>query len=354
MKAPRLMGVTPLFALPLLLMGCVGPISSENASVMVTSEQSIALSGGGLPLDVEVHLSERHSETAYHFVVLGKEGTGDWLQLSEEEKVGDFFGPVELSFPNAGTWETKFHLLEPESAEPLLEVAGPAIDVFDEGLLDIKPSRAFDTWITGEPMPLAPSIRPASLLEKLSWTVEILRGDTWEEIAAIDSVSPELPAFSDEDEAMQSLRLVAYLGGVKFAEGVPFEIRVASPGTLIREAWNRENNVITPEKLWDEISSATYPGVQFPTDADRADVIREYERYGMPRTSVLIETLVKVPDIDLEYEYNGRPCSDPEVLSKGFDGTHFLYDIEWYRDRIAWYSTFLEGRMYQHRSLCYD
>ena len=354
MKTTRLNGLVAMWAAVLVLSACVSPIDSENASVALTTDRSIALSGGALSLNVSVDLSERHAQTAYQIVVYGKSGTGDWSQLDTAEKEGDFSGRMEVVFPAAGTWQTELRLVEPDSVDVLVSVAGPVIEVYDERSLNIAPIRLFDTWITGEPMPLAPSITPEKLADEFSWAVEILRGAQWEEVAVLDPQNPQLPPFTEEEEALQSLRFVGYVGNERLATSETFELRVASPGTLIREAWNRENSMRTPEELWDELSSSTYPGVQNPSDADRAYVLRVYRNQGMPRTSVLLETLVKVPDIDLAAEYNYRACSDPEVLAAGIEGTHFLYDIVWYRDRISSYSTFFEGQMYQHRSLCYD
>lgn len=352
MKVHKLKHLATLFALPLSLLGCVGPIGSENATMMVASEQSIALSGSGLPVDVEVDLSEQHSETAYQLAVFGKESTGDWLELSRSDQSGDFVGQVKPVFPTAGVWETDLRLLEPDSAEPLIAVPGPAIEVFDEGTLNIKPRQQYDAWITGEPMPLVPSITPDKLSEEFDWTVEVLRGDDWEELVALDAASPEVPAFSDEAEGIQALRLVAFLQDKKFSEGQPFEVRIASPFSLIRELWARENNLTEPEDLWDEVSANTYPGIQYPTDQDRNEFIESY-RDAMPNSIVLLETLSKVPEIDLVNLYERRPCSDPEVLEAGIEGVHFMYDVSWYAIRATTVSTFWDGRMYQHRTLCY-
>jgi hypothetical protein len=354
MRKRWLFGLVLVTAASTILSGCVAPINSESASVNLGSASPVVLVETDLPLSVDVDVAERHSDTGYGLLVVGRTSGDEWSQLTTEDVVGDYASDVQVSFPRAGLWETELRLMDLETREILFRVSGPEIEAFDEGTLDIRPVQSFDTWITGEAMPLVPAISPERLAGGLNWKVEILRGNEWEALADLDSESSVVPAFEDEDEALQSLRLAAFAGDTLFATGEPFELRVASPSTLIREAWNRENAMITPEELWEELLSSTYPGIQKPTDADRAYVIQVYNNQGMPRTSVLSETLVEVPEIDLEIEYKGRACSDPDVLEAGIEGKHFAYDVVWYLDRILAYSTFWEGKMYQHRSICYD
>lgn len=337
----------------MMLVGCVGPIGAENASAHFSAEPQIALAGESFSVDLTIDVAEVHFDTAYVLQVLGRAESNDWLALASIEKSGLFSGNIEIVFPEPGSWETEVSLAEPESGEALLHVSGPEIEVFDEGALNITPAKSYETWITGEPMPLVPSISPEGLVNRLDWSVEILRGDDWQELLELDPTVLAVPSFEASEEGVNSLRLVAYSYGKRFAEGVPFEVYIASPGTLIRDLWQRENRLSTPEQLWEEISSATYPGIQNPTDEDRSAVIQSYERQGMPRTSVLLETLVKVPEIDLANQYNGRPCSDSDVLSTGIEGTHFMYDVDWFRTRLTVFSTFFDGRMYQHRTLCF-
>lgn len=354
MRKTGVFALVSALAVSSLLAGCVPPIDSDNASAEVDADSQIVLSDTNLSLTVTVDVSDQHSETVYGVAVMGRTDRDEWVELATTNGIGDFRGNVEVTFARAGLWATEVHILDQETSELLLQVGGPTIEVFDSASLSVKPATFFDTWITGEPMPLVPSINPERLASELDWRVEILRGPDWEEITALDLSSPVVPPFSEDDEAIQSMRLVAYDSGNVFAAGEPFDVRIASPGTLIREAWNRENGLSTPEELWEEISSSTYPGIQNPTGADRDYVIRVYERQGMPRTSVLLETLVKVPNLDVDFEYNRRrPCSDPEALAGGIEGIHFFYDIVWYLDRISSYSTFFEGEMFQHRSLCY-
>lgn len=354
MRKSWLLLLASALAVSTILSGCVAPINSESASAELSASKPFGLVGKDFRLSLDVDVAEQHSDTSYGLLVVGRTGSKEWSSLVTEDVVGDYAGDVQVRFPRGGLWDTKLRLVDRETALILFEVAGPSIEVFDEGLLDIRPAKPFDTWITGEEMPMAPAISPERLMNDLNWKVEILRGDEWNELAVLDSESPILPSFQNEDEALQSLRLVALTGNTPFAAGEPFELRVASPSTLIREAWARENAMGTPEELWDEISSSTYPGIQNPTAEDQADVIQVYENYGMPRTSVLSETLVEVPEIDLEIEYKGRACSDPEVLEAGIEGTHFAYDVVWYGTRELFYSTFWEGKMYMHRSICYD
>lgn len=343
MQKLALVTVVSLF----FLVGCATVLEGPDV------EASVSVRGQAVNVDQEfeigllVKVDESKVQVPYKVSVVGSMDSGASKELFSVETVGDFSDTVVVALPEPGLWQLQARIENLEAVDPVAESELELMIAFRSSEVALSFGSSPSVWLTNQSFDLPVEFSVPDQIDDLVIRLEERQEGSWIEIGSVEG--SEQPRFERvrEEEGVRNYRLSAYSGQILLVHSPEVEIEFFTPERMIRDLYYRLSQASTGAEEFAIVQEDTYPGLQAPSERDRS----RYSRLSALVSVVpLLETLDTSPNWVLK---NDWPCSTRELLTEPLPGIHFVHDIEQNGSRFTVHASFLDGKMYYHRGLCW-
>lgn len=335
--------LVPLFA----LVGCASTLEASDV------ETSVSIAGQAVNVNQEFEISlaakvdESKAQVPYGIRILGSMDGGAPRELFSTEAIGDFSDTVVLELSEPGVWQLQSRVENLESTDSVAESDLAVMVAFRPSELVLSLGGSPSIWLTGQLLELPIEFSIADQLDDLDIRLEEHTEGNWTDFDSVEGVEQPVLKLLNEQEGVRNYRLSAYSGKILLAQSSEKDIEFFTPERMIRDLYYRLSQASTGAEEFAIVQEDTYPGLQAPSESDRF----RYSSLPPYRSVVaLLETLDTSPNWVLKNDY---PCSTRELLTEPLPGIHFVHDIEEDGRRYTVHASFLDGKMYYHRGLCW-
>ena len=331
----------------LVLVGCTATLEVSDVDTSITTRGQAVNVNQEFEISLGARVGESKAQVPYRINIVASKDGGAPEELFSTEAIGDFSDTVVLTLSEPGVWELQSRVENLESVEPVAESALAVIAAFRSSEVTLSLGNIPSVWLTNQLLELPFDFSIRNQIDDLAIKLEERKEGSWIEIESIGGVEQPVFQLLNEGERIGNYRLSAYSDKILLAHSPEVDIEFFTPDRMIRDLYYRLTQASTAAEQFDITAEDTYPGLQFPTERDRA----RYARYD-PYTSIvpLLETLDTSPNWVLKWDL---PCVPNALPSEPLPGIHFVHDILEDGLRFTVHASFLDGKMYYHRGLCW-